>query len=116
MRLSLILLKTGQYLVSMTEELELEPRVHLSNPYVISGKTKLTLTRWPEYTDDEDILLRSEDLLTVCEVRESIAQQYEKKIGKKRTDFTPTPEPVILNEDTQDLPYEEDYEPRYVEE
>ncbi len=119
MNLSLVLLKTGHILISQSDELDYEPKVHLVQPHTISGKTKVTLTRWPEFTDDEHILLRSEDLLTVCEPTEEIRKAYLKKIGKTEKELTSTPKPVILNEeeiqpDPSSDEYD-DYEPSYQE-
>ena len=71
MHLSLILLSTLT-LISQTEELEMEPRVHLIEPYVVGGKSKVTLTRWPAHTDDVHILLKSDSLLTICEPTEKL--------------------------------------------
>ena len=121
MNLSLFVLKCGTTIVSESERLEYEPSVHLIDPMTISGKTKLTLTRWPEYTGDTHILLRSEDLLTVCEPNEKLIEAYLSKVGKTIEDLTSDPEPVMLNEqapsdtslDAIDL--DDDYEPRYVE-
>ena len=121
MNLSLVILKTGVTLVSETHQLDYEPSCHLVNPMTISGKTKLTLTRWPEHTGDTHILLRSEDLLTVCEPNEKLIEAYLSKVGKTIEDLTSDPEPVMLNEqapldtslDAIDL--DDDYEPRYVE-
>ena len=81
----------------------------------VSGKTKLSLQPWPEYTDDEHILLGSDSLLTVCEPTEAVRDSYLKKIGKTLEDFTKEPEAVMLTED-ETVPEGEDYEPRYVEE
>ena len=123
MSLSLLILKSGETLISQSDELDYEPKVHLVEPYMVSGKTKITLTPWPSYTDDKHILLRSDDLLTVCEASKNVQDAYLKKIGKKIEDFTPKePEqkPVLLNED-EGVPssYEEytpdHYEPEYLE-
>lgn len=81
----------------------------------VSGKTKLSLQRWPEHTDDEHILLGSESLLTVCEPTEALRDAYLKKVGKTLEDFTKEPEAVMLTED-ETVPEDSDYEPRYVEE
>lgn len=108
MNLVMLTLKNGTTIVSHSEEMDHEPRVHLIRPHTVSGKAKVTLTPWPEYTDDDHILLRSEDLLTVCEPRKSVAEAYLKKVGE--VGLAPTPEPVILNEE-----FEEEYEPRYKE-
>ena len=80
----------------------------------ISGKQKLTLQPWPDYTDDEHILLTSDTLLTVCEPTELVRDAYLKKIGKTLEDLNSEPERVMLNED-ETIPDGEDYEPRYVE-
>ena len=116
--LALIVLKTGQTLVSQTDELEYEPKVHLLKPYIVSGKAKVTLTPWPEYTNDAHILLRSDDLLTVCEPTESIVESYAKKVGKKPEDFVVNEEdqPEFLTEDEGEVPDGDEYEPRYREE
>lgn len=72
------------------------------------------LQQWPDYTDDEHILLTSDTLLTVCEPNEQVRDAYLKKIGKTLEDLTSGPEPVMLTED-ETVPDGEDYEPRYVE-
>ena len=109
MNLVLMVLKNGLTIVSYSEELDHEPRVHLIKPHTVSGKSKLTLTSWPEHTDDDHVLIRSDDLLTVCEPTKQVSDAYRRKVGNV-DDLIPTHEPVILNEDT-----EEDYEPRYTE-
>lgn len=122
MNLALILLKTGQYLVSQVDELDYEPRVHLTNPFEITGKTKVVLSSWPSHTGDDHFLLKSEDLLTVCEPTEAIGKKYAAKVGKKLEDFNPEPPeaPILLNEDENVVEGEnvgeDDYEPFYTEE
>ena len=81
----------------------------------VSGKTKLSLNRWPEHTDDEHVLLGSDSLLTVCEPSEAVLEAYLKKIDKTIEDFTKEPETVMLTED-ETVPEGDEYEPRYVEE
>ena len=115
MNLSLILLKTGLTLISLTEELEYEPKVHLVNPHVVSGKTKLTLTKWPDYTDDEHILLHSDSLLTICEPTDKVRKAYEEKVKGATEALKPKQQPVILTEEENLLDSEDDYEPRYQE-
>lgn len=115
MNLALILLKTGQTLMTQTEQMEYEPKVHLVNPMTISGKAKLTLSRWPEYTNDEHVLLNTDALLTVCEPSDQLRDAYLKKVGKTTEDFKPEPKKVLLTED-ETVPDGEDYEPRYIEE
>lgn len=118
MNIALVILKNGITLVSQSDELDHEPRVHLVNPMTISGNTNVVLKPWPGYTDDVDILLRSDDLLTVCEPTERVLEAYMKKCGIKASDLNSAPKQVILNEDQNQPSYEEDeddYEPRYVE-
>ncbi len=122
MKLSLLLLKSGEHLISATEQLEYEPAVHLANPYTIAGTTKLTLTRWPRYTEDTHILFNSEDLLTAAEPNEQLVNAYLKKTGQTLDDFTEDfPEPgsndesqVLLQENEQ--PIDDTYDPVYMEE
>ena len=108
-------------LVSQTEQLEYEPKVHLERPYLVGGKTKVTLTAWPPHTSDQHILLHSDSLLTVCDPSPTRLAMYLKKIGKTLDDFKPEPQPELLQEDEQ-LPtgqledYEDEYEPHYQEE
>jgi len=118
MDLSTLVLKTGQVLVSQIEELDYEPKVHLIRPHLISGKTKLVLRPWPEYIEDEHILLGSDSLLTVGTPTPKVRKAYLDKIGKTEEDLKPKSKPVILNEEEQLSPLDEDdeYEPEYVEE
>ena len=117
---TLLILKNGQVLISESEEMDYEPKVHLIRPYLVSGKTKVTLTPWPSYTTDTDILLRSDDLLTVCEPEKSLLEIYLKKVGKTIKDYEekePTKDsPVLLNEN-EEIPGEDfdEYEPMYTE-
>lgn len=118
MDILLVLLKNGVTLISESENLEYEPKVHLINPHTISGKTRVVLTPWPEHSKDDHILINSENLLTVCEPTDEIVKAYLKKVGKTEEDLKTTSRPVILNEEVQDqIPFDddEDYEPRYVE-
>ena len=109
MNLALVILKSGPSLVAWTEQLEAEPRVHMFRPHVITGKTKLSLTPWPDYTEDEHVLLSSDVLLTVCEPTEKVAKLYTDKVAKPEPVET---DPILLNEDSLE---QDDYEPRYVE-
>ena len=120
MNLLLVMLKTGQTLVSLSEELDYEPKCHLIEPHEITGKTKITLTPWPPHTDETNILLHGDSLLTVIEPTTDIASQYLKKIGKTMEDLQPKDNRVLLNEEENvpDLPPvpEDEYEPQYIEE
>ena len=120
MDLMLLVLKSGETLVSTTEQLEMEPRCHLISPYLVSGKTKVTLSAWPAHTNDVHILLHSDSLLTVCEPSPTIKAMYLKKTNQTLEDFQPKEEKVLLNEGEQMPSYDDyeddhDYEPRYQE-
>lgn len=122
MNLALVVLRNGTTLVAEIDQLDYEPKVHLTSPHTVSGKTKLALTRWPEYAVDTHILLRSDELLTVCEPEERLVKSYLNKVGKTEADLIDEPQPAMLNEEapTQELPQEDfygddEYEPRYVE-
>ena len=75
------------------------------------------LSRWPENTNDEHILLKSEALLTVCEPTDTLREAFMKKIKLTEADLKEKPVPIILNED-ENVPelLADDYEPQYVEE
>lgn len=125
MQLSLVILQNGLEIVAQTTQLDYEPSCHMVSPCTVSGTTKVTLKRWPAHTDDEHILLRSEDLLTVCEPSEQLAAAYMKKFKLTAGDFEETltedQEPVMLTEEEQrpdiaSVPdFDDDYEPRYEE-
>ena len=119
MNLLLVLLKSGTTLISLSEELEYEPKCHLIEPYEVTGKTKITLTPWPHHTEEKNILLHSDSLLTVVEPTLTLANQYLKTIGKTMEDLQTKDNRVLLNEDENvpDLPPppEDDYEPMYME-
>jgi hypothetical protein len=116
MNISLILLRTGEYLVSQVEELQYEPKVHLTAPYLVSGKTKVSLSIWPLHSSDTHILLNSDSLLTIATPLPEIRAAYLKKVGLTEEDLIEKAKPVILNEDNQDwVDDPEEYEPRYVE-
>ena len=115
MNLAIILLKTGQTLIAATDQLEYEPKVHLLCPCTISGKQKVVLTRWPEHTNDEHILLQSDILLTLCEPTDAVAEAYTRKYKRQIDTAKKQAEPVVLNEDTIPTAPEDEYEPSYIE-
>ena len=119
-QVALLILKQGPTLVSLCEQLDYEPSVHMLSPHAVSGKTKITLTPWPDYTNDQHILLKSDALLTICEPSEAVRKAYLKKMKLTDADLLPKPQRVILSEEEQvpDVPElpEDEYEPHYVEE
>ena len=73
---------------------------------------------WPSpvFTDDRDILLHSDSLLTVVEPNSETVGKYLKKIGLKLEDLKPKePDPVLLNEEDEPNDWIDDYEPTYSE-
>lgn len=112
MNQAIFLLRTGQTLIAWTDQLEMEPKVHLYRPHLVSGKTKVSLTPWPEYTNDDHVLLTSDTLLTVCDPTDKIAKSYTDKV--KAPELTNTEESVMLNE--ENTSEDDEYEPQYVEE
>ena len=63
-------------------------------PYSVNVGKNVVLTQWPVGTDDEHVLLRSEDLLTVCAHSELVITSYLRKTGLTLKELnTPAPEP-----------------------
>ena len=116
MNLALLILKSNLQLICLTEQLDYEPAVHMKMPYTISGTTKLSLTPWPLHTSDDHILLRSEELLTVCDPSDKLKEAYMKKTGLTEEDLKPKPQRTILTEDESVPEVPDEYEPRYYEE
>ena len=125
MNVSILLLKTGETLISVTSELPMEPKVHLIEPYILGGKTKVTMTKWIPYTDDKDVLLVTDTLLTIVSPTDDLTEKYLKKIGKTLEDLDTGDDEsskVMLNEDELvpegsdmgEVEFDE-YEPRYLE-
>jgi len=116
----LIVLKDLTTLIALSEQLEYEPKVHLFKPHIVTGEKAILMKSWPkpEYTDDRDVLLHSDSLLTVVEPNQDLRAKYLKKIGLKEEDLVaPEPQQVQLNENEQ-VPQEDwidDYHPDYSE-
>lgn len=110
MRVTLLVLENGTSVISYTDELEMEPRVHLWCPHTVSGTKAYTLKSWPQYAVDKHVLLHSGRLLTACEPEEDLVKAYIKRVGQPPKG---PKQPVMLTEE-ESVP--DDYEPRYVEE
>ena len=82
--MTLVILKDQTHLITQTEQLEVEPRVHLFEPYVVSGTQKITLSQWPEplYTNEKHILIHTDSLLTVCDPTPELIELYLKKVDR----------------------------------
>lgn len=74
----LLLLKSGIYLLSQTEQLDEEPACHLIKPYQVSPNG--TLTPWPLHTVDDDVLIYSDTIATILEPTPELAEKYRKHI------------------------------------
>lgn len=121
MILTLLLLNSGEYLISQAEQLEYEPRCHLKQPYQVTGMGQFTLEKWPKYTDEEDILLHTEVIKTLCEPTVSLLEQYLEKIGKTREEVEAQERRLLTEEDLEELaerdyPLDENGEVMYIEE
>ena len=79
----LLLLKTGQYVISYISEMEMEPSVFLSDPMeIVDGD----LHRFPRYSGQRNILLYSDILATLLDPDPEILAKYQASIPKDDTD------------------------------
>ena len=81
---------------------------------LLSGKTKLLLSRWPEFTDDDHVLLNTDALLTLCEPTDKVRDAYLKKVGMSLEELEGPSDQVLLTEN-EEVPEGDEYEPRYIE-
>ncbi len=127
MQVTLVILKDQTTLIAQTSQLDMEPRVHLFEPYIVSGVQKLTLAQWPKpsYSEEKHILFHTDSLLTVCEPTTALRDAYLKKVKrvKEYDEYVLKQEEennkVLLQEDEQSVmtqdPTDDDYEAQYVE-
>lgn len=78
MQIKLILLKDGTYVIADVEERETMPDCVLINPKRIDGTD---LENWPSYTDQKQIFLRSDDILTIVTPKDSLEALYKETVG-----------------------------------
>lgn len=74
-----LLLKNDQVLISEIEEVQAElgdPNCKLINPFILDRSTN-ELHVWLNFTDKNEIMLRSEDILTMVEPSADILKKYE---------------------------------------
>jgi hypothetical protein len=77
--IKLLLLKTGQYVISYLTEMEMEPSVFLSDPMeIVDG----TLHKFPKYSGQRNVLLYSDILATVLEPDPDILSKYQESVPK----------------------------------
>ena len=100
MELKLILLNDGTYIITWIYELPIEPKAFLANPLKIvkSGKG-IALKRFPEYTEQDFLLLYSTCITTIAEPDETVRLKYKKLYPDKPDIELPT----FDNEDSAQL-------------
>lgn len=72
-----LLLKNNQVLIAEVKEVSAElgdPNCKLINPYLLEGDN---VVEWISFTDQNEILLRSDDILTVVDPTAKILEKYE---------------------------------------
>jgi hypothetical protein len=72
-----LLLKVDNVIVTEIEEVpsELgEPDCRIINPYQINSEVELTL--WPEVTDQREMMIHSDSILTIVDPKEEIVEKY----------------------------------------
>ena len=75
--LKLILLKSDTYLVAQVEEIVADygmPNCKLINPYEIFPG--VVLKPWPCYTDQEEVLFSSDNILTIVSPNSDVVKAY----------------------------------------
>jgi hypothetical protein len=81
--IKLLLLKTGQYVISYITEMEMEPSVFLSDPMeIVDGN----LHKFPRYSGQRNILLYSDILATILDPDPEILAKYQASVPKDDTD------------------------------
>jgi len=72
-----LLLKVDNVIVTEIEEVpsELgEPDCRIVNPYQINAEGELT--PWPEVTDQREMMIHSDSILTIVDPKEEIVEKY----------------------------------------
>lgn len=67
-------LTTGVYLIGIYQELDIEPKIFLSNCYSISDDQ---LEKFPKYMNDNSCLLNTNLVVTIGEPSEEILKKYK---------------------------------------
>ncbi|WJZ48011.1 hypothetical protein [Synechococcus phage DSL-LC03] len=83
--IKLILLKDGTYLISYIEEVLADygmPNCKLINPQQIVKEVSTHLKSFPQYTDQEEILMSSDSFLTICDPSDMIRELYLKAVSE----------------------------------
>ena len=73
------LLKNNQVIISEVVEVEAtlgDANCKLINPYLLN-RSSGEIDKWLEFTDQNEIMLRSDDMLTVVEPTSKILEKYE---------------------------------------
>lgn len=102
-----VYLKTGECIIGFVDELPVEPSCHINQPYQITKEVTheadlmSSLKKWPKYTNEEDIILHTDSILTMCEPKEDIRLAYLLRV-KPNVLEKPDQEPILLQEEPVD--------------
>ena len=75
--LKLLLLKSDTYLVAQVEEIVADygmPNCKLIQPFQVTGK--VDLQPWPCYTDQEEVLFSSDNIMTIVSPSADVVKAY----------------------------------------
>ena len=78
-----LLLKNNQVLIAEVEEIMADigaPDCRIINPYLLNQSSG-ELTKWLDFTNQTDVMMRSDDVLTFVEPNENLISKY-KEIAK----------------------------------
>jgi len=83
--IKLILLKDGTYIISQIEEVLADygmPNCRLIKPQQICKEVSTYCKNFPQYTDQEEIMMSSDSFLTICDPSSMMEDMYRKAIGE----------------------------------
>ena len=75
--LKLIILRNQMYLMGEVTELDEEPSYLITNCYKITGET---FKKYPLYSDQRDLFLTSDVILTIVDPSEDTIKNYKKAL------------------------------------
>tara|TARA_B100000519_G_scaffold57193_1_gene47737 strand:- start:1306 stop:1542 length:237 start_codon:yes stop_codon:yes gene_type:complete len=75
--LKLIILRNQMYLMGEVTELDEEPSYLITNCYKITGET---FEKYPLYSDQRDLFLTSDVILTIVDPSEDTIKNYKKAL------------------------------------
>ncbi len=79
--LKLIILRNQMYLMGEVTELDEEPSYLITNCYQVTGKDgELIFEKYPLYSDQRDLFLTSDVVLTIVDPSEDTIKNYKKAL------------------------------------